>query len=129
MPNIRFPNIFDEGSGKVALSYDDELNRQSLKSVLLTNIGELMGDPSFGSNLKSCLFELQSDLFKTLLQDSISQAANKWVSGISINSIQIAVSEDTSENDKITIYYQSKTTSEPNLVQLEVLSDGSLTTT
>lgn len=127
MPNIRFPNMFDEGSGKVALVSNDTLNRQSLKSILLTSVNELMGDPSFGSNLKSCLFEIQSPLFRTLLQESISEAANKWVSRIEINSIQINVSEDSAENDQIVINYYSKDTGQPNIVELEVLSDGSLT--
>lgn len=128
MPNIRFPNMFDGSSGKVALTYDDELNRQSLKAVLLSNIGELMGDPSYGSDLKSCLFEIQSPMFKTLLQQNIAEAANKWIRGIRINSIEISVSDEIRENDKIVIYYYSKSSGENGIISLAVTNDGKLTT-
>ena len=87
-----------------------------------------MGDPSYGSDLKSCLFEIQSPMFKTLLQQNIAEAANNWVKGIKINSIEISVSDEIKENDKIVVYYYSKSTGENGIISLEVTNDGKLTT-
>lgn len=120
--------MFEGSSGKVALISNDALDRQSLKSVLLTNIGELMGDPSYGSDLKSCLFEIESPLFQKLLQESISQTANKWVNGVTISSVKIDISEDATECNKIVVYYYSKSTGENNIISLEVNNNGKLST-
>ena len=126
---IAFPNMFDNAGGRVATVSGDAANRQALKCVLLTSLGELLGDPLFGCDLKSLLFEITSDFFQTLLQDSIVTAANKFVKDITVTSAHVNVS-DTYDEDKIIIVvnYYTKSTGCADMLQLVVQSDGSLTT-
>ena len=127
--SISFPDMFNYASGKVKLVEGDLMHRQSLKSILLTNIGELLGDPLFGSDIKSTLFDLNNSIFKLRLQQKISEAATQYVKHISINSdgVNIEIGENN-EKAIITINYYDKTSGQPDILQLVVLSNGTLTT-
>lgn len=127
MANIRFPNIFDAANTKVNTVSGDAAIRQSLKCVLLTNIGELMGDPDFGSELKSCLFEIQSPLVQTLMKSCITETANKYVPELHISSVEINVTSDSTQL-YILIYYTNVTTGYADILELNVLSNGELVT-
>ena len=76
---ISFPNIFNVGAGKVGIVDGDTASRQAMKCVCLSNVGELLGDPMFGSDIKSLIFELKNQLFVTLAKQKLSEAINKYV--------------------------------------------------
>ena len=126
--SISFPDMFDVSAGKCKIVTGDTANRQQLKSVLLTNLGELLGDPLFGSNLKSCLFEIKSPLFQRMLQESIAKAANTFVPGIRISSTEINTEESNTTVTTITVNYYTLASGETGIISLAVNSDGSLTT-
>lgn len=127
MANIRFPKIFDAANNKVNTVDGDDLIRQSLKCSLLTSIGELFGDPMFGSDLKSCLFEIQSPLIQTMIKSIIAEAANKYIPQVTLSSVEIDVSTE-SNNSNIRIYYTNVTTGSADILELNVTSDGGLIT-
>lgn len=124
---IAFPKMFSNSGGRVLTKDGDAANRQALKCLLLTTIGELLGDPMFGCNLKSFIFEIDNDYFRITLQESIASAANKYIKNISITNTEIAIS--TSGNFvMISVYYYTKSTGSSNCLELKVQADGLLTT-
>jgi phage baseplate assembly protein W len=120
--------MFDISSGKVISVSGDISHRQSLKNILHTNILELLGDPAYGADLKSSLFELQSGLTQRLIQNAISEAAAKYVPQVRISAVAINTSYNASDSISIVVNYYTIDTGETNFLELVVLSDGSLTT-
>lgn len=124
---IAFPKMFSNSGGRVLTKDGDEANRQALKCLLLTTIGELLGDPLYGCNLKSFIFEIESDYFRVMLQENIAAAANKYIKNISVTNTEIAISTE-SNFVVISVYYFTKSTGSSNCLELKVQSDGLLTT-
>ena len=56
MNTISFPHMFNKNryTLSTSLSYDYQSTNESLKSLLLTNPGELLGDPAYGCGLLNC---------------------------------------------------------------------------
>lgn len=125
---ISFPNMFDISSGKVSVVSGEMSYRQSFKSALLTNVGELLGDPSFGSNMKELLFELKSTFLQHLIKESIAETAAKYVPEISVEDTIFSIDDQTGTQVQIVINYYTINTGETNFIELTVLPNGTLTT-
>ena len=125
---ISFPNMFDASSGKVVTVSKEVSYRQSLKSALLTSLGELLGDPIFGCDLKSVMFEIKSTLVQQLIKETVATTARKFVPQLTILSTDININEDHVSYAPIVINYYTIDTGETNFIELIVQSDGSLTT-
>lgn len=122
---ISFPNMFDVGSGKVGIVSGDTASRQAMKCVCLSSVGELLGDPMFGSDIKSLIFELKNQLFVTLAKQKLSEAINKYVKTVQVNASDISFQlEQNNTKVKLVINYNSKLTGEVNLLEMTVLPTG-----
>lgn len=126
---ISFPRMFNSSSGKIMLVDKNTEVKQAIKCVLLTNIGELFGDPMFGSNIKSSLFELKNGIFINILKQRIVDAVSNYVSSAIVHGdqIEIVAYPDNSEV-KIVINYYNKLTGETNFIELVALANGEFTT-
>lgn len=125
---ISFPNIFEPSSGTVKLATNDTSYRQCLKSVFLSNVGELLGDPSFGCRLKENLFELKSTLTKTMLFDAMVSAAKKYVPEVTLTTLDIYQDDGNFGTTYIAVYYYTINRGENDYVELAVMPDGTVTT-
>lgn len=109
MNTISFPHMFNKNryTLSTSLSYDYQSTNESLKSLLLTNPGELLGDPAYGCGLLNCLFDIKTNNNINELQSVINKAIEKYIPEIIVNNIRIY----TNSNDnayKITINYTLK---------------------
>jgi phage baseplate assembly protein W len=92
---LRFPIAVDRFRGRFAEEADyaahvDQLVRQ----VLLTNPGERAHRPDFGCGIRRMVFSPNTEAGAQLLQVSVTQALNQWLSSV------IQVSQvDVSAND------------------------------
>lgn len=125
---ISFPNMFESSAGKVSVVSGDLSHKQSLKSLFLTTIGELFGDPQFGCELKSVVFELKSALMQQMLKEALVSAASRYVPQVVIKGIEINITETSDTTVPIVVNYYTINTGENNFIELTVLSDGSITT-
>lgn len=109
MNTISFPNMFNKNKNDVttSLSYNYESINESIKSLLSTNPGELLGDPLYGCGLKQKLFDLKTNANISELKNIIQNDIQKYVPGIVINDIKIYSSENDNKY-KITINYRLK---------------------
>lgn len=109
MNTISFPNMFNKNryTLSTSLSYDYQSTNESLKSLLLTNPGELLGDPSYGCELLNCLFDIKTNNNINELQAIINKAIEKYIPEIIVNNIRI-YSNSNDNKYKISINYTLK---------------------
>lgn len=123
MANIKFPNMFDVSSGKVALVYGNDAVRQSLKCQILSNLNELLGDPLFGSTIKSLLFEPYNAFFQTRLNQRLQYISNKF-NEITIKSDKTSVKQRAGGRVEITIVYEYNITNKEDSITLSTTPSG-----
>ena len=109
MNTISFPYMFNKNKYTLStsLSYDYQSTNECLKSLLLTNPGELLGDPEYGCRLLLNLFDVKTSSSIDDLKSNILFAINKYIPEISVNNIRI-FSNSNNNKYKITINYTLK---------------------
>jgi phage baseplate assembly protein W len=121
-----FPPRLDE-SGDVALVAFEEDVRQAVRIILLTDPGERVMRPEFGSGLRALLFEPITEATKALVRHRIEEALIRWEPRI--DSITVAVHEPASTTRlDIEIRYRVRSTNTfYNLVYPFYLLEGDRT--
>lgn len=112
---IRHPNTFSISQGKTL--YSSKLNsiNQSISLILRTAKGELFGDPEFGSNLYTYLFDSIKDTHvEDLIRDEIVTSINKYEPRVFVEADNISF-EYEENTVKINIMY--------NLRYTDIVSD------
>lgn len=69
MNSINFPKIFNVSSTLIVK--DLEASKQSLKLTLSSEKGELLGDPTYGTDIRKRFFEQNSAITEDLIVDDI----------------------------------------------------------
>ena len=62
----------------------EEQAEHNLRNLLLTNLGERVNQPEFGSRLLEVVFEFKDD---SLIEEVINEAVDKWLPYITINEV------------------------------------------
>ncbi len=70
----------------------------NLKNLLLTQKGERVGQPTFGSDLPRLLFEQRTDDISDSIDETIREAISNWLPYIEVSDIQTIFS-DTRPNE------------------------------
>ena len=92
--SIKHPNTFLIQTGRTQLSKEIESINQSIKLILSTSVGELWGDPEFGSYLYEYLYEYEGDNLTQTIRSEIVRALNRWESRILLDAQGVTVSYD-----------------------------------
>jgi phage baseplate assembly protein W len=77
--------------------------KSNLINVLLTNRGERILNPSFGSNLKLLLFEPLTEVIKNDIRNTILSTVNIYIPEITITNINIDDSNYQIDNNTVSI--------------------------
>jgi phage baseplate assembly protein W len=98
--SIRHPVSIDAGLGRLTVeeSYAAHVE-QLMRQVLLTNPGERVNRPDFGCGLRRMVFAPNSDVSASLLQVSVLQALEEWLSSV-VQTEEVTV---TAENEKLLV--------------------------
>jgi phage baseplate assembly protein W len=117
--SIRHPLSIDAGLGRLQVeeSYAAHVE-QLMRQVLLTNPGERINRPDFGCGLRRMVFAPNSDVSASLLQVSVTQALDEWLSSV-VETEEVAV---RAENEKllVVIRYVLKARQERRYLNLEL---------
>ncbi len=70
-----------------------EQAKSNIKSLLLTNKGERLGNPTFGSNLLSVVFGHENTDVESRIEEEIRAAMDEWLPFINIVSIESKFSD------------------------------------
>ena len=77
--------------------------KYNIINLLKTIPGERLGQPTFGSQLHSILFEPMNEDFSDILEDSIRSSLETWLPYINIKNIEITMPEYNTNQVNITI--------------------------
>lgn len=105
MNSIQFPNMFSKMS-TYTIS-DHEATLQNLKSLLLSEKGELTGDPYFGVKLKKYFYDQNNYVLKEILIDELYTQIATFMPQIHIRRQDITI-----EQDNTTLYANIKATNQ-----------------
>ena len=109
--DIKHPDVFSVVSGQINLVTEIEAINQSLRLILSTEQGELMGDPTYGCHLKSYLFEYQDDVLLQLICDDIIENVNRLETRIRLDQNSVTAYHDLSNQTvHVSIYYYIQNT-------------------
>ena len=81
--SIAFPNMFTRTSTNFVT--DKEATFQNLKYLILSEKGELFGDPFYGVSLKKYLFDQNDTIIKDLVLDDMYTAIATFMPQLRIN--------------------------------------------
>jgi phage baseplate assembly protein W len=85
-------------------SYDNlEQLKSNVKNLLLTNRGERLAQPLFGTNLRELLFEQNTDDIKSQIYESIENAIEFWLPQLEISSIDIESNNSLKDSNTINV--------------------------
>lgn len=122
--SIKHPECFNIISGRTNIAEYHESIQESIRLLLLTNKGELLGDPQYGTNLIKHIHEPNTMILQDLLSDDISRVISKYEKRIRVNPNDITFIK---ENKKlyINIMYTVIRTNEVDTFTLELLKEVS----
>tara|TARA_R100001443_G_scaffold113134_1_gene127465 strand:+ start:1270 stop:1680 length:411 start_codon:yes stop_codon:yes gene_type:complete len=70
-----------------------EQAKSNIKNLLLTKKGERLGNPDFGSELLSVIFEQEGDDIENKVEEAIRSAMSQWLPFIIIDEIETQFSD------------------------------------
>jgi uncharacterized protein len=99
--NVDYPFRFDT-RGRTASTDDDDHIRDMIEQLLLTNPGERVNRPDFGSGLLDLVFSPNSEELAAALQFSMQAAIQQWLGDL----IQVELLEVRSEDATLRVELQ-----------------------
>lgn len=94
MKSIKFPNMLSKMSTFIVT--DHEATSQNLKSLLLSEQGELVGDPYYGVKLKKYLYDQNNYVLKEILIDELYTQIATFMPQLHIQRSDIDITQDGS---------------------------------
>ena len=73
-------------------SYDQV--QHNLRNLLLTNVGERVYQPEFGSRLRELCFEQLDDTLPQRVEDEVRRAVNFWLPYVNIVEVETLTEQD-----------------------------------
>ena len=93
--NVDYPFGFDQ-RGHTAATGDEDHIRDMIEQLLLTNPGERVNRPDFGSGLMDLVFAPNSDELAAALQFSMQAAIQQWLGDvIEVQSLDVRDQDST----------------------------------
>ena len=116
---FHFPITLDHSLGRVRKESDYSANvAQIIKQELLTAPGERVDRPDFGAGLRRLLFAPSSEETATLLQATVFQSLDRWLSDIiKVDDVNTAFEDGRME---VNIVYTVKARGDQEVFNLEV---------
>src|SRR2546430_6635518 len=92
--------------GRVAWSEGEVNVRESIRTILMTDLRERIMLPDFGGGLGNFLFEPNTVTTRHLVQDRITKSLAQWEPRIQVESVDVEADADDSQAAVATITYR-----------------------
>lgn len=114
--NLDFPYHFDSRGRTAGAEYDEHI-RDMIEQLLLTNPGERVNRPDFGSGLLHMVFAPNSPEIAAALQFTAQAGVERWLGDV----VEIQALTVTSEDSRLTLHlqYLVRRTQEVRLATIE----------
>ena len=103
-----------------------EQSKHNLKNLLLTHIGERVGQPEFGSRMRELCFEQVDDELPNRIEEEVRRTVSNWLPYINVQEVN-TLNEEGDEN-KIFVQIKYSTTLNPTTLE-SITLDASYTAT
>lgn len=90
--DVGFPNA---QQWEFNVGYDNVLIASSIKMLLLTNVGERIMLPKYGTNVRRYLFSANIAQNKSLIENEIRQAIQQWEPRVTVNAVTVSNGNDS----------------------------------
>ena len=110
--------------GRVVWSEGETNIRESIKIILLTELGERLRLPQFGGGLNRFLFEPNTATTRQLIRDRITKALAQWEPRIAVESVAVDPDAQDVQAAIATIHYKLVATQVSERVSLSVTLGG-----
>ena len=116
---MRFPFAIDSGGGRIREESDyEDYIRQLIRQVLLTNLGERINRPDFGSEIRRTLFAPLNPTTTTYTRTLVYQALSRWLANfIRTDKVDVTVHESTL---RVTVEYTVIARGEKRFLNVEL---------
>ena len=123
---LSFPLRKDNNSDFAMTKNSLEQSQHNLKNLLLTQVGERVAQPEFGSRLKELCFEPQNNDLPTRIEEEVRRSVDLWLPYINIQDVR-TLTDDVDES-KIFVQLKYNTSLDPES-QEQIIVDASNTST
>lgn len=106
--------------GRIAWSAGEENIREAIRVILLTQRGERLRLPEFGSNLATVLFEPNTVTTRHMIQEQIVKALGLWEPRILVETVRVEADPDDPQAAIATIEYKLVATQARERVSVNV---------
>lgn len=120
---IAFPPRVGQ-DGRVAWSEGPQNVRESIRIILLTQMGERLMLPEFGGGLRSFLYEPNTPTTRRLIQERITQSLTRWEPRIQLESVTVEQDPEDQQVAVATIRYKLVSTREDDRLSVSVRLTG-----
>ena len=112
----------NNGYFEVSYTTKDQI-KSNIKSLLLTQKGERVMQPNFGSDLRKCLFEPITQNLDSFIEDTITEAIDTWMPYVTIESIVYDTDNTLKDRNRIDLElkYSLKYSNSQTLEQLNIV--------
>ena len=93
--------------------------RHNLRNLLLTNVGERVYQPEFGSRLRELCFEQLDESLPQRVEDEVRRAVNFWLPYVNIVEVETLTQEDNKSKIFVRVKF-STTLNSDTLQQIEL---------
>ena len=123
---LSFPLRADSNNNFQMTKNSLEQSRHNLKNLLLTHVGERVGQPEFGSNLRALCFEPNDNNLPEKIEEDVRMSVEKWLPYIDIQTVDTLT--DEAEQNKVFVKITYTTTLNPETLN-SITLDSSYTAT
>ena len=123
---LSFPLRSDNNNDFALTKNSLEQSRHNLKNLLLTHVGERVGQPEFGSNLRALCFEPNDNNLPEKIEEDVRMSVEKWLPYIDIQTVDTLT--DEAEQNKVFVKITYSTTLDPETLN-SITLDSSYTAT
>lgn len=120
-----FPVEVSDRNGKIQTSVDKANIRQSVEIILLTEPGERIAHPTFGTKLHQFLFESMNSQTEELIRREVRQALQTWESRIENIAVEINRERYAEGILQVNVSYRIVNSGEKDAVEVS-LSNGDM---
>jgi len=96
--SFSFPTMVSPITRQMKLESDTVSVEQSLKSLLSTSKGELLGDPAFGCNILKYVYDNNDAILSDVIRTEIITAINNYETRVTVTKNDIVINKDIDNN-------------------------------
>lgn len=96
--------------------------KSNIKNLLLTKRGERLMNNDFGAGIETVLFEPITDEFEDKIQDIINEAVEKYLPNVSIEEINVDMSNENKDKNtvNISLKFRNNSTAQSDVLSMNV---------